>query len=99
MSTGYAKKIGTFTGTGQSGSVAIRGLANLLISGTFVGMVKLQKSFDGSSWHVVSRDSVGNEAAYTAPAALTFEEPEDGVLYRLDCTAYTSGTISYRISQ
>ena len=76
------------------------GKFNVTISGTFSGTVKVERSFDaGANWHVCSRDSAGTEAAFTAPASIVLEEPEAGVLYRLNCTAYTSGTINYRISQ
>ena len=30
---------------------------------------------------------------------VAWAEPERGVLYRFNCTAYTSGTINYRMSQ
>ena len=42
----------------------------------------------------------GTLAVYSGggPVNLSFGEPERGVLYRLNCTAYTSGNIYYRIS-
>lgn len=91
---------GSFGGTGQSTSIELKGQFNLTISGTFTATVALQRSFDaGSSWHTLSRDSAGNAASYTAPCSMIAEEIEDGVLYRLNCTAYTSGTAAYRISR
>lgn len=91
---------GAFTGTGQSGSVELYGGFNLTLSGPFVATVKLERSFDnGSTWLVCSRDTAGNEASYTAPVSLVANEPEAGVIYRLNCTVYTSGTVTYRLSR
>ena len=93
---------GTFTGTGQSAEVELFGKANILIDGG-VATVAIERSFDdGTTWTAISRDSAGNPASY-ATGTLgfngTIEEPQPGVLYRLNCTAYTSGTVTYRISQ
>lgn len=92
----------SFTATGASPSISFTGDANFALTGG-VGTVKLQKSFDyGSTWITVSRSSDGTEAAYTLAAngnvAVIVYEPEQGVLYRVNCTAYTSGTITYRLS-
>ena len=94
---------GTFTATGQSAPVPILSKANVLITGG-VGTVQVEKSFDGgTTWYPVSKDSNGTDAAYTTASDTAFngtvEEPEHGVQYRLNCTAYTSGTITYRISR
>jgi hypothetical protein len=94
--------VGSFTATGQSG--VFRPAAgrpfNGFLRGTFVASAQLERSFDdGATWGVCSRDSAGTQAAYTAPADIQGEEPEAGVLYRWNCTAYTSGTITYRMSQ
>ena len=98
---------GSFTGTGQSLSFrpVLRsangggGAFNVSLRGTFVGTVQIERSFDGTNWFVASRDSAGTAALFTAPASVIVEEPEAGVQYRLNCTAYISGTINYRISQ
>lgn len=101
--------IGSFSGTGQSAAISpVAAFApthgnlsyfNLTIYGTFSATVKLERSFDsGSTWHVVSKDADGAEAAWTAPCSLPVREPEPGVVYRLNCTAYTSGTVNYRLS-
>lgn len=104
---------GQFTGTGQSGSAnaglnagsnpqppVFKDVFNAALWGTFAATVQLEKSFDGGdNWVVVSKDASGNPASYTAPAALGVYEPEHNVLYRWNCTQYTSGTINYRISQ
>jgi hypothetical protein len=91
---------GSFTATGASDSIAVAGRFNVNLSGFGSATVKIERSFDnGSSWHVASRDAAGNEAAYTANASLVAEEPEAGVLYRVNCTSFSSGPIDYRISQ
>lgn len=93
---------GTFTGTGQSSALTVQGKFNVLITGG-VGTVVLERSFDGSNWYPASKNTNGDDASYTTASDTAFngsvEEPEAGVQYRLNCTAYTSGTITYRISQ
>lgn len=90
---------GSFAATGQSAAVSVYGQFNVTLRGTFVGTVKLQRSFDGETWDDCARDSEGTLMSWTAPYSGQWFEPEKGVAYRLNCTAYTSGTISYRISQ
>lgn len=82
----------SFTATGQSMGVAIRHDFNLSLSGFGTATISLERSFDeGSTWKSVKE--------YTADIEERGFEPEDGILYRLNCTAYTSGTIMYRVSQ
>ncbi len=93
---------GTFAATGVSAGVPLKGKANVLITGGS-GVVEIQKSFDdGATWNVISKDSSGAAASYdTASVDLngTVEEPEFGIKYRFECTAYTSGTITFRLSR
>jgi hypothetical protein len=108
---GYAVITQTFSGTGtgtfvpaSASFVAIQGLFNVSLGGTApVGTVKLEKSYDnGSTWFDVSRDAAGTAASYTLSStemAFQLTEPESQVVYRANCTAYTSGTITCRISQ
>jgi hypothetical protein len=95
----------TFTGTGQSASFLIKGVDdrrptsfNLSLWGTFVGTVQLERSFDGSTWLPLTANGT-QIYKFTAPCSEPVEESEIGVLYRLNCTAYTSGTINYRLSE
>lgn len=98
---------GTFTSTGQSATytplyVGSRDEAgssfNMTLSGTFVGTVQIERTFDsGSNWHPLT--ALGTSISFTAPCSEVFEEIEAGVGYRLNCTSYTSGTITYRLSQ
>lgn len=72
---------------------------NVSVWGTFNATAQLERSFDGgATWLPVSRDIVGSGAVFSAPFSLQVRETESGVLYRLNCTAYTSGTINYRLS-
>lgn len=110
MSSGVVRISGTFTGTGQSATGVVFGAFNVVIwgtplggagvSGTFSGTVQLERSMDGgTTWVVVATDGTGTQAVYTTPVSVAGMEPEDGILYRFDCTTYTSGTINYRLSQ
>jgi hypothetical protein len=95
---------GTFGGTGQSRGGPMNGNGtgafNAALWGTFSATVKLERSFDGgTTWIVCGKDSSGTESAYTGAVSLTVTEPEQNVLYRWNCTAYTSGTVNYRLSR
>jgi len=86
---------GSFTGTGQSAtSHASRGI-NISLTGTFAGTVAVERSFDGTNWEAVT--DLGTNGSFTAPVSTTWTEVEGGVEYRFNCTAYTSGTINYRL--
>ncbi len=85
--------IGTFTGTGRSDTVHLKGVFNLSISGTFVATVTLDRSFDnGVTWIIMDTFTEG----FSSP---TKEEPENNVIWSLNCSAFTSGTVTFRISQ
>lgn len=78
--------------------------ANATFTGAAIawsGTVQVERSFDGGSTFIVCNiGGAGALAQYTAgPVTFTFGEPERNVLYRLNCIAYSSGTINYRISQ
>ena len=77
--------------------------ANALFTGAvaYSGTIEIERSFDGgSTWMPVCLPNTFTAAKQTSGAAFTTTlfEPELGVLYRVACTAYTSGTINYRIS-
>jgi len=109
MSTGIVRISGTFTATGQSAAAVVFGPFNIAIwgtplvsglSGAFSGTIALERSLDGgTTWIVASTDGTGTAASYTVAVSLAGVEPEQGVQYRFDCTAYASGTINYRLSQ
>jgi hypothetical protein len=99
---------GSFTGTGKSSCFLVWGNFNVVIygssppNGTWNGTVQLERSFDGgTTWIVAGVGGSGAQAVYSTPnqdVSVIGYEPEKGVAYRLDCTAYTSGTINYRMS-
>lgn len=92
---------GTFTATGNGGSAQVQpGHYNVSIWGTFVGTVVLERSFDsGTTWIPRNYDYSGTAVSFTAPASIEMHEHELGVLVRVRCSAYTSGTVNYRISE
>lgn len=90
---------GNFTATGQSSAAMFIGYFNVSLWGAFVGTVVLERSFDGGATFLpCSTDTVGDPNSYTAPISIVVNEPEPGVYYRVRCSAYTSGTINYRLS-
>lgn len=98
---------GNFTATGSSTSFLINGPFNVVIygssgpNGAWSGSVQLERSFDGgTTWIVAGVGGAGQQAVYTTGTDVSFvaSDPEKGMLYRLRCTAYTSGTINYRLS-
>jgi hypothetical protein len=92
---------GSFTATGNSESFrrdSRREAFNMSLWGTFVGTVILERSFDGGETFL-PLTALGTSITFTAPCTEVFEEPEPSVLYRLRCSAYTSGPINYRLSQ
>lgn len=93
---------GTLGAVGPDGtnSLQLLGNFNVAVWGTFVGTAQVQCSFDGgTTWIPVVNKRTGSNITFTAPGALQEDEVEPGVLYRVACTAWTSGTISYRISE
>ena len=82
---------GSFAATGTSSSFSSRAGFNISLAGFGSATVQLQRSFDdGTTWRVVK--------TYTANVEERCDDPEVGVFYRFECTAYTSGTIVYRLS-
>jgi hypothetical protein len=82
---------GSFSGTGQSSSVSTGSeKVEIEISGTWVAATIIERSFDlGTSWFPY-RTIVSN--------MVTILEDTRDVQYRLNCTAYTSGSVVYRLS-
>lgn len=67
----------------------------------YVSSVQLERSFDGgNTWIVCGIGGQGALAQWAAgtPVSCVVGEAEAGVAYRLNCTAYTSGVINYRLS-
>ncbi len=92
---------GTFTGTGTSALfTAIPGFAVWVkLSGTFAGTVQVERCSTGLAASAQVLTVAGSAwAVFTAPVQeAVSSEDASGVAYRLNCTAYTSGTIAYQI--
>ncbi len=88
----------SFTATGQSDeNQAADGIFNLSISGTFVATIDLERSFDEkTTWVAVSSFSAVTEQTGEASVKNQVNSP---VAYRLNCTAYTSGTVNFALTQ
>ncbi len=83
---------GNFMSLGQSDVAEFYGEFNVNLSGFGVATVALERSYnDGSTWKTVS--------SFSGDTDLVCREPELGIQYRFNCTAYTSGNIAYRLSQ
>jgi hypothetical protein len=85
---------GTFGATGRSNTLSNRATLNtgkrmaLSLSGTFVATVTLDRSYDaGATWHIIE--------SYTAATEVNVETPSDQFTYSLNCSAFTSGTVTY----
>ena len=91
---------GSFSGTGQSAAIEVVDKCNVVIDANgATATVAIERRLPGDAgFTVISRDSAGNPASY-AVNTLDFngviEEPEGGAEYRLNCTAYTSGTVLF----
>ncbi len=88
----------TATGPGESLSLAADRY-NVSCNGTFVASVALERSLDsGTTWIPLGFLST-TPIAINQPVAMVLQEAESGALYRSNCTSYTSGTATVRISQ
>ena len=63
---------------------------NISIAGTFVATLELQKSYDGGTTFNAVKE-------YTSIIEELGTEPESGVVYRFECTAFTSGQADTRL--
>ena len=93
----FARTANAVTSAGADAAATFTGAAI-----NFSATIQIERSFDGGkTWIVASSDRIGTIAQFTTgtPVSITFGEPEKNVLYRLNCIAYTSGTVNYRISQ
>lgn len=93
----FALGVASVTATGADANATFTGAAI-----SYTGTINIERSFDGgATWLLCNIGGAGQVAQYAAgtPVTLTFGEPEKQVLYRLNCIAFTTGPISYRISQ
>lgn len=98
--SGLSPVTGLFNATGYSAPFApIAGRAfNFTATGTFVGTIVLVRSFDGGVTKVPLTALGSSLYTFTGPFSESYTEDESGVQYFLQCSAYTSGTINYRLS-
>jgi hypothetical protein len=88
---------GSFTGTGSSATLSNKATLEsdkkmtFSLSNTFAGTVDIERSYDaGASWNVVK--------SYTAIIEENLDTPTDHFIYRVTCSAYTSGTMDYALA-
>ncbi len=100
MSRPIALATNAFTAIAAGTPIEMVGHYNFNLSfGAAVGTVKLARSYDGgASWKIASKPDL-TPASFTTDQDGVGYEPEAGVLYRWDCTAWTSGTINARLSR
>lgn len=86
---------GSFTSTGVSDSLFIyKGVDwNFVTKGTHTSTVKLERSYDDSTWETVAGSFMVSENNNNV--ILDGDEEFDDAYYRVNCTEYTSGTVSY----
>jgi hypothetical protein len=90
---------GSFNGSGQT-SVAFQfsPLFSVNLGGSFSATVLIERSPDaGVTYYPCSTDATGTIASYNAPMSVDVVSATHGMLYRLRCTAFTSGTVNYAI--
>lgn len=84
------------TATGVTASVLMKTGA-VRVSGTFVGTVQVEVDVIGDGTFAAAVDTTGAAITFTAPGALKID---NGLSCntRLNCTAYTSGTINVALA-
>lgn len=94
---------GSFTAVGPAAladSGAFLKDFNVTIWGTFTGTIRPERSFDGGVTWVPYVYIDGSALTWSSPASTALFEPENGVLWRLNCTSLQNGgTVYWRISQ
>ncbi|MCK8788160.1 hypothetical protein M0638_27815 [Roseomonas sp. NAR14] len=97
LASGYQRATGTLGAAGAGVAVSIPRLCDftLSLSGPFVGSAVLERSADGNApW--IACTSGGTVVSFSGPCVELCREVPGG-FYRVNCTAYTSGTITWRI--
>jgi len=91
--------VGTVSGSGTTPPCQPWGDFNITLTGTWVGTVFPERSFDnGSTWNRLSADIYGSPVAWTGSGTWMATEAEQSVMWRLNY-ALSSGTLGYRFSQ
>lgn len=79
-------------------STAFKGAEDFVvqITGTFVGTIDLEVSFDqGTTWGPVSRDVQGAPTQWVQPITLPIRSDVSNAWFRLKTSAWTSGAANY----
>lgn len=106
--SGVSAVTGTFTGTGTS--VAFTPLAGRAFNFSIIsastapgaslnGTVYLARSIDGGTTYTPVTASGTQLESFTTVTGESWSDSQTGASYELICSVYTSGTITYRISQ
>lgn len=86
---------GTLAVTGVLGSaILVEGTATMTLNGVWSGKVKLQKSYDGSTWETVKSFKGASDSRFSH----VFNETEENVQYRMNVTEITSGSVTGNIT-
>lgn len=92
---------GSISGTGAGAAVSgLQGPFTFGLTGSVAGTVALERSADqGATWGAVAADGYGTALALSSAVTVVVVEPEPGVQFRANCTAYTSGPFGWRFGQ
>lgn len=87
-----------FVATGFSASAQFMGDFNFSVQGVFVGTVVLLVSYDGGANFIPLQSVPGTGYSFTAPGMVRLTNTEPGLLYEMQCSAFTSGTLNARLA-
>ena len=92
---------GTLTSATTSASITLpRGEFNVVLTGGVATVAIQNNAVDGTTFNTVSQDTAGTAASYSlnsTAVAVIANQIESGVSWRINVTAYTSGTVTYRV--
>lgn len=89
----------SFGATGQSSSIACGGTWRLITHGTWTGKIQVEKSTDGGvTWTMLRAFSSTNDFNVNTSGTEDMSNNALPFLVRLNCTAYTSGTVNYDLT-
>ena len=92
---------GTLTSATTSASITLpRGEFTIALSGGVATVAIQNNAVDGVTFNTVSQDTAGTAASYSlnsTAVVVIANQIESGVSWRINVTAYTSGTVTYRL--
>ncbi len=89
---------GTLTSATSTAWFPFLGRMQLALWNTFSASIRAEISFDGGTT-AIPLTYMGDAVIFSAPAAEVLECVEEGLLIRLTCISFTSGTCSWRLSR